>query len=106
LIYGLKTIFETKKIKIDYMNNANHIKTLEIKFALWLAPFFSPQGNVGSNFIVVKVVTFKRPNWPNLNLIFLFVFLLTLLSKMLSLHLSFIYENNAKIRSKLFFLGF
>jgi hypothetical protein len=32
LIYGLKTILETKKIKIDYMNkrNANHIKTLEI----------------------------------------------------------------------------
>jgi hypothetical protein len=29
--------------------NANHITTLEIKLALWLAPFFPPQGDVGSN---------------------------------------------------------
>jgi hypothetical protein len=59
--------------------NANHIKKIEIKLALWLAPLFSPQGDVGSNFIVAKVVTFKRPNWTNLNLIFLF----TLLSKII-----------------------
>jgi hypothetical protein len=54
--------------------NANHIKTFEIKLALWLAPLFSPQGDVGSNFIVAKMVTFKRPNWLNLNLIFIFIF--------------------------------
>ncbi len=31
-----------KKIRIDYMNNANanHIKTIEIKLAWWLAPLF------------------------------------------------------------------
>jgi hypothetical protein len=45
LIYGLKTIFKTKKIRIDYTNkaNANHIKTLEIKLALWLAPLLPPK---------------------------------------------------------------
>jgi len=33
--------------------NANHFKTLEIKFSLWLTPFLPPQGDVGSNFRVV-----------------------------------------------------
>jgi hypothetical protein len=45
LIYGLKTILETKKIKFDYMKktNANHIKTFEIKLALWLVHAFPPK---------------------------------------------------------------
>jgi hypothetical protein len=40
LIYGLKTILKTKINKIDNRNkaNANNIKTLEIKLALWLTP--------------------------------------------------------------------
>ncbi len=34
-----------KKTRIDYMNkaNVNHIKTLEIKLALWLAPLLFPR---------------------------------------------------------------
>ncbi len=45
LIYGLKIVLETKKTKIDYMNiaNANHIKTFEIKLALWLVPLLPPK---------------------------------------------------------------
>jgi hypothetical protein len=52
LIYGLKKVLETKKTKIDYTNkaNANHIKTIEIKFVLWLAPLLPPKE-------VAKVVT-------------------------------------------------
>jgi hypothetical protein len=107
LIYGLKTILETKKNKFDYMNktNANHFKTFEIK-SLWLAPLFPPKDYVGSNFIMAKVVTFnggkrgqmqkqKTFKRPNLNLIFL----PTLFSKILSLHPSFNYENREKIIS-------
>jgi hypothetical protein len=45
LIYGLKIVLETKKTRIDYMNktNANHIKTFEIKLALWLASLLPPR---------------------------------------------------------------
>jgi hypothetical protein len=41
----LKIAFETKKTRIDYMNkaNVNHIKTLEIKLALWLTPLLFPR---------------------------------------------------------------
>jgi hypothetical protein len=37
--------------------NANHIKTFE-KIGFVVNSFPSPQGNVGSNLIVVEVVTF------------------------------------------------
>jgi hypothetical protein len=42
----------------------------------------------------------KTLDWANLNLIFLFFLFLTLLSKIISLHPNFNYENRAKIRSK------
>jgi hypothetical protein len=58
--------------------NANHIKTFEIKLALWLVPLLPPQGDVGSKIIVAEVVTFNggkggkgKRQKSNLNLIFL-----------------------------------
>jgi hypothetical protein len=70
-----------KEIKIDYMKkaNVNQIKILEIKLVLWLAPFLPPKE------IWVQISLWpkwwplmrgkgskgKRPNWPNMNMIFL-----------------------------------
>jgi hypothetical protein len=65
LIYGLKTIFETRKIKIDYMNkaNANKIKTLEIKLAFVVSSSPCPQGDLDSNLIVAKMLTSNEEKW-------------------------------------------
>jgi hypothetical protein len=49
------------------------------KIGFVVSSFPSPQGNMGSNFIVAEVVTSnegkggqgQKPNWPNVNLIFL-----------------------------------
>jgi len=83
--------------------NANHIKTFEIKLALWLAPLLPPKevakvvtsnGGKGGQGQEAKAKAFKR---PNLNLFIFAIFLPTLLSKNLSLHSSFNYEKKAKI---------
>ncbi len=65
MIYGLKTIFETRKIKIDYMNkaNANKIKTLEIKLAFVVSSSPCPQGDLDSNLIVAKMLTSNEEKW-------------------------------------------
>jgi hypothetical protein len=76
-----------KKIRIDYMNKAKQDQNTWNKIGFVVSSSPSPEGDVDSNLIVAKVVTSnegkggkgkgKRPNWPNLNLIFwLFVWLL------------------------------